>query len=92
MWYALVFKTKLNFFSICESWCHTFHIATGTSCSEDKFACAGGGCVSQSETCDGEKNCEDGSDEPSICGISFIHTVSNRLSLYLVYTEKNIYQ
>ena len=41
---------------------------TGQSCSKDEFSCSGGGCVLWSLTCNGEKNCEDGSDEPSICG------------------------
>ena len=40
----------------------------GQSCSKDEFSCSGGGCVLLSLTCDGEKNCEDGSDEPTICG------------------------
>ena len=36
-------------------------------CSKDKFSCADGGCVSWALTCNGEKDCEDGTDEPSFC-------------------------
>ena len=43
-------------------------INIGQSCSEDTLSCAGGGCVPWSRTCDGHTNCEDGTDEPSICG------------------------
>ena len=38
-------------------------------CSEDSFSCAGGECLPWSLTCDGKRNCEDGTDEPSICGM-----------------------
>ena len=44
------------------------------SCSEDSFSCAGGGCLSWSFTCDGKRNCEDGTDEPSICGVFVLCT------------------
>ena len=36
-------------------------------CSKDKFSCADGRCVSWTLTCNGEKNCEDGTDEPLFC-------------------------
>ena len=36
-------------------------------CSKDQFSCAGGGCVSWALTCNGEKDCEDGTDEPLFC-------------------------
>ena len=36
-------------------------------CSKDKFSCADGGCVSWALTCNGEKDCEDGTDEPLFC-------------------------
>ena len=36
-------------------------------CSKDEFSCAGGGCVSWALTCNGEKDCEDGTDEPLFC-------------------------
>ena len=39
------------------------------SCSEDSFSCVGGGCLPLSFTCDGNRNCEDGTDEPAICGV-----------------------
>ena len=37
------------------------------SCSKNEFSCAGGGCVPWTLTCNGKKNCEDGTDEPSFC-------------------------
>ena len=36
-------------------------------CSKDEFSCADGGCVSWALTCNGEKDCEDGTDEPLFC-------------------------
>ena len=38
-------------------------------CSKDEFSCADGGCVSWALTCNGEKDCEDGTDEPLVCKI-----------------------
>ena len=37
------------------------------ACSKDEFSCADGGCVSWALTCNGEKDCEDGTDEPLFC-------------------------
>ena len=51
------------------------------SCPKDKFSCAGGGCVSWTLTCNGEKNCEDGTDEPSFCKIFAGTKLSERYSL-----------
>ncbi|XP_015748091.1 PREDICTED: uncharacterized protein LOC107327878 [Acropora digitifera] len=39
----------------------------GMGCSKDEFSCADGGCVSWALTCNGEKDCEDGTDEPLFC-------------------------
>ena len=50
------------------------------SCSKDKFSCADGRCVSWTLTCNGKKNCEDGTDEPSFCQI-FMGTKLSDLSL-----------
>ena len=50
------------------------------SCSKDKFSCTDGGCVSWTLTCNGEKNCEDGTDEPSFCKIFLGTKLSERLS------------
>ena len=36
-------------------------------CPKDEFSCADGGCVSWALTCNGEKDCEDGTDEPLFC-------------------------
>ena len=46
-----------------------FHSPSGMRCPKDKFSCADGGCVSWTLTCSGERNCEDGTDEPSFCKI-----------------------
>lgn len=42
----------------------------GECLGEDKFPCMGGGCILQSQYCDGIVNCEDGTDE-SFCGKQF---------------------
>ena len=57
-----------------------FYFPSGMSCSKDKFSCADGRCVSWNLTCNGEKNCEDGTDEPSFCKI-FLSTKLSDLSL-----------
>ena len=44
-----------------------FPSGLGIGCSKDKFSCADGGCVSWALTCNGEKDCEDGADEPLFC-------------------------
>lgn len=40
------------------------------NCTSSEFACADGyTCISETDKCDGNKQCDDGSDEaPSICG------------------------
>jgi len=55
----------------------------GMSCSKDKFSCTDGGCVSWTLTCNGEKNCEDGTDEPSFCKI-FLGTKLNSTNCSLL--------
>ena len=44
-----------------------FPSGLGMGCSKDEFSCADGGCVSWALTCNGEKDCEDGTDEPLFC-------------------------
>ena len=44
-----------------------FPSGLGMGCSKDEFSCADGGCVSWTLTCNGEKDCEDGTDEPLFC-------------------------
>ena len=50
---------------------YSFHVYenTGMSWSKDKFSCASGSWISWALTCNGEKNCEDGADEPFACSI-----------------------
>ena len=57
-----------------------FYFPSGMSCSRNEFSCAGSGCVSWTMTCNEEKNCEDGTDEPSICK-NFPGTKLGELSL-----------
>ena len=52
---------------LCDDDISYFHFPSGMSCSKDKFSCADGGCVSWTQTCNGQKNCEDGTDEPLFC-------------------------
>ena len=56
------------------------HFPSGMSCSKDKFSCADGGCVSWTLTCNGEKNCEDGTDEPPFCKTFLGTKLSEQLS------------
>lgn len=58
-WSLFLFEMLLN----------VYPLTAGRSCSNDQFSCTGGECLPWSLTCDGEKDCEDGSDEPSICGM-----------------------
>ena len=57
-----------------------FNFPSGMSCSKDMFSCADGGCVSWTLTCNGEKSCEDGTHEPSVCKI-FLGTKLSDFSL-----------
>lgn len=36
-------------------------------CLVDEFNCTQGGCIPKSWKCDGQPDCEDGSDEPDTC-------------------------
>lgn len=45
------------------------------TCLVDEFNCTQGGCIPKSWKCDGQPDCEDGSDEPDTCrecSVSFI--------------------
>jgi len=41
----------------------TIEPTTDVSCPDEFFTCADGGCVQNSWVCDGDNDCEDGSDE-----------------------------
>ncbi|XP_015778731.1 PREDICTED: MAM and LDL-receptor class A domain-containing protein 1-like isoform X3 [Acropora digitifera] len=60
------------------------------NCPKDKFSCADGGCVSWTLTCNGEKNCEDGTDEPSFCKIFAESTNCSLLNLDCAISNKDI--
>ena len=52
---------------VCDDDIFYFYFPSGMNCPKDKFSCADGGCVSWTLACNGENNCEDGTDEPLFC-------------------------
>lgn len=52
----------------------------GQGCGRDEAVCQNGQCIHREYRCDGEKDCEDGSDEPPDCcmylNILFVQTKS----------------
>ena len=40
-------------------------LSVGFACDEHQFQCADGFCIKKNWLCDGEKDCDDGSDEDS---------------------------
>ena len=63
---------KLLFF--CLSFVHFNEVAeTNNSCLDDEFHCKNEKCIPKRYSCNGEKDCADGSDEhQSVCGIVFL--------------------
>ena len=45
-----------------------FLVEPPSQCKPFEFPCADGGCVYAFQECNGERNCEDGSDEHELCG------------------------
>lgn len=44
-------------------------------CLVDEFNCTQGGCIPKSWKCDGQPDCEDGSDEPDTCRECSFHSL-----------------
>lgn len=45
------------------------HLHTARNCNDEQFACNDGQCIQYSWVCDGQLDCDDGSDErEEICG------------------------
>ena len=45
------------------------HLHTARNCNDEQFACNDGQCINYSWVCDGQLDCDDGSDErEEICG------------------------
>lgn len=49
-------------------------------CLVDEFNCTQGGCIPKSWKCDGQPDCEDGSDEPDTCRECLFHSLHFYLS------------
>lgn len=49
-------------------------------CLVDEFNCTQGGCIPKSWKCDGQPDCEDGSDEPDTCRECSFHSLHFYLS------------
>ena len=57
---------KVQFNIIYDLIITIFHLTT--ACPTGEFQCTDGECIMETLTCDGENQCEDYSDESTICG------------------------
>ena len=70
MLYRNMKKTSTKHYdTFVNSWVVCFSVAAAPSCNSEEFKCVTSGeCISSGFVCDGDEDCEDGSDEQRACG------------------------